>query len=78
MKTKKKIKLENIRIQSFVTSLSHDERKRLKGGGIPFSPIWMCDPDKETDTCTCTVLNNNCETDNCETNTCHCYTVVDC
>jgi hypothetical protein len=61
MKTKKKIMLENIKIQSFVTSLSDDERKWLKGGGIPFSPIWMCTQDIPTaEECSITCPDDGC------------------
>lgn len=55
MEKKKKLKLEGLRVESFVTSLNDKEKKMINGGLQGGSPVWLCEPDKETcvDTCDC-------------------------
>lgn len=51
MKKTKKFKLENLNVQSFVTSLklNDDEQKKIYGGT---DRVWMCGPaGNDTDQC---------------------------
>ena len=64
MEKKKKLKLEGLRVESFVTSLNDKEKKMINGGLQGGSPVWLCGPDQETyvDTCDCrTVVDCNSE-----------------
>ena len=55
MEKKKKLKLEGLRVESFVTSLNDKEKKMINGGLQGGSPVWLCKLDEETrvDTCDC-------------------------
>jgi hypothetical protein len=48
MKTKKKLKLEDIRIESFVTCLDDSDKNNVNGGFI-VSPWWICTYSDNTD-----------------------------
>lgn len=65
----KKLKLSDLKVQSFVTSLENDEKNKVKGG--------LTSPNCETDdTCTCNTYCGTCPTA-CGSmcNTCSCQTV---
>jgi hypothetical protein len=42
MAKKTKLKLENFRVESFMTSLDEGEKKSLKGGAMAVKTEWLC------------------------------------
>lgn len=43
MNKKKKLKIENITVKSFVTSLTGEEKNKIYGGLLGATdPLWMC------------------------------------
>ncbi len=54
MKEKKKVTLEAIRVQSFVTSLNDDEKNKIYGGtdsNEPTTPADSCVPFEQSTKC---------------------------
>lgn len=72
MKEKKKLRLEAIKIQSFVTSLGVDERGRINAGNpAGTEPVITCPASPPNTTCQNTPT---CQTEcNCETLDCPSY-----
>jgi len=42
MTNKKKLRLENLKIQSFVTSLNNEDKRNIKGGTFPSAAPTFC------------------------------------
>lgn len=42
MAKKTKLRLENLRVESFVTSLDEEEKKSVKGGAMAVKTDWLC------------------------------------
>jgi hypothetical protein len=55
MGKKKRLKLEGLKVESFVTSLNDNDKKMINGGLEGGSPVWLCDPDSITCEERCTV-----------------------
>ncbi|NIM10689.1 MAG: hypothetical protein GTO45_01780 [Candidatus Aminicenantes bacterium] len=81
MSKKKKLKLEGLKVKSFVTLLNKKSRE-VRGGEQNTKPFDLCDPtDQSCETCdescvfgTCYVTCGTCDTEICNT----CYTCGTC
>lgn len=53
MNKKKKLKIENIAVKSFVTSLTGEEKSKINGGLLAATdPLWMCKSYTNPEGCT--------------------------